>query len=413
MIGTSSQRSEETPAQQGSPSCLPPTETPQLARSTDAEGDEAITMRVVACHQELLELKPQWDELYSASGVKQPFLTFEWVDAWWRQMLPRSPLQKHRLNLLVICRDGQLCAVAPMLLTTYLGVLLGGLRYLRPIGSDKNLTELRCLLIRPGFEAVAVRCFADYIEKQRHRYDLVRWLNLPKSEADTIGLAMPESLEEFILPLSGSWTEMRAGLKRNIKESIRKCYNSPARAGIELRFEAIADRREIRRLLPDFWALHAKRSQSHRGPVHLDYFARRQHREFLETLVQSLETAPPVLFVIRHHDRIVAARLGFRANSTLYLYFSGFDPDYGEHSVMTRLLVEAVQHACDSGLAAINFSTGRDTSKLRWGPQSVVYVSRLQWSKTPRARLLGMIFGLLGQRRALGQSDSSDTTDPP
>ena len=43
-----------------------------------------------------------------------------------------------------------------------------------------------------------------------------------------------------VLPLAPTWELFRAGLKRNIKESLRRCYNSLKRDGLAIRL-VVAD----------------------------------------------------------------------------------------------------------------------------------------------------------------------------
>jgi Acetyltransferase (GNAT) domain len=68
---------------------------------------------------------------------------------------------------------------------------------------------------------------------------------------------------------------------------------------------------------------------------------------------------------------VVAARVGFIVEDSLYLYFSGFDPQWGDYGVMTTTLVEALKYAQQQQIKTVNFSTGSDTSKSRWGVREV------------------------------------------
>jgi CelD/BcsL family acetyltransferase involved in cellulose biosynthesis len=68
---------------------------------------------------------------------------------------------------------------------------------------------------------------------------------------------------------------------------------------------------------------------------------------------------------------VVASRIGFVLDDSLYLYFSGYLPKMSRYSVMTTCTVEAIKWAIAKGFQTINLSTGRDQSKLRWRPTEV------------------------------------------
>jgi CelD/BcsL family acetyltransferase involved in cellulose biosynthesis len=72
------------------------------------------------------------------------------------------------------------------------------------------------------------------------------------------------------------------------------------------------------------------------------------------------------------HQR-VAVRINMEMDNTLYLYYSGFDPRWWRHSVMTFIVTEAMKSAMDSGLQVVNFSPGVDQAKSRWDVRIVPF----------------------------------------
>jgi CelD/BcsL family acetyltransferase involved in cellulose biosynthesis len=63
---------------------------------------------------------------------------------------------------------------------------------------------------------------------------------------------------------------------------------------------------------------------------------------------------------------------------SLYLYYSGFDPQWARYSVMTTTMAEAIKYAIAQGLNTVNLSPTKDISKTRWGPREVIYRSAFQ-----------------------------------
>ena len=52
----------------------------------------------------------------------------------------------------------------------------------------------------------------------------------------------------------------------------------------------------------------------------------------------------------RSRGQIVAMRLGFVVDDSLYLYYSGYDPLWARYSVMTTTVAEALKYAIACGL---------------------------------------------------------------
>jgi CelD/BcsL family acetyltransferase involved in cellulose biosynthesis len=79
------------------------------------------------------------------------------------------------------------------------------------------------------------------------------------------------------------------------------------------------------------------------------------------------------IFQLRIASKIVATRIGFVVGDSLYLYYSGFDPQWARYSVMTTTVAEAIKYAIAQGLTTVNLSPAKDVSKTRWGPREISY----------------------------------------
>jgi len=71
----------------------------------------------------------------------------------------------------------------------------------------------------------------------------------------------------------------------------------------------------------------------------------------------------------------------------LYLYYSGYDTGWGAYSVMTTLVIHAIQWAIAQGCTGVNLSTGVDRSKQRWHPQELTLHNVIQICPRPLASL--------------------------
>ncbi|GAC1676150.1 MAG: hypothetical protein NVS9B2_26560 [Steroidobacteraceae bacterium] len=94
------------------------------------------------------------------------------------------------------------------------------------------------------------------------------------------------------------------------------------------------------------------------------------------------------IFQLKIGAHIVASRIGFVVDSSLYLYYSGYDVEWSRYSVMTTTLAEAIKYAIAKGFKTVNLSPTKDLAKTRWGPRQVDYKSAFQNRRRLRSRLL-------------------------
>lgn len=198
---------------------------------------------------------------------------------------------------------------------------------------------------------------------------------------------------DYVLDLAPSWDEFRTGLKRNIRESIRHCYNSLKRENLTLETSVAKSPAEIRAGLDHFVRLHAARADLDDTVAHPDRFATPMARGFLyDVCLRLAQRDIARVFLLKIAGEVVAARVGFEMNDTLYLYYSGFDPQWRKYSVMTTLVTEAIKYAIERQLKTVNLSAGTDVSKTRWGAHEVPFAEALQLRSRARSQLASKLY---------------------
>lgn len=346
-------------------------------------------------------LECQWRDLERRIGDSLlPFQTFAWNRAWWTVFAKTTLARRDELKILCFHDDGRLVAVYPLFQTSIGPVGWKPMRYIRPFGADPNLTEIRIPLAVPEYLPAVLARALDFLKASAAAVvvlHLIGPLNRVLSATEgheNLQADRTRVLSNYVLPLAGDWDSFRSGLKRNIKESLRRCYNSLAREGHGYDLLVYDDATEIKARLPIFYRLHAQRAAAESLSVrHPDYFASPYHRAFMESVIDRMSatsTSGAHLFCLRIDNEIVAMRIGFRCGSSMYFYYSGYNPDYARFSVMTTLLAEAFRWCITAGVANANLSVGTDVSKTRWGPKVETYL------ETHLVR--GNMAGLLAER---------------
>jgi hypothetical protein len=346
-------------------------------------------------------LAPEVEALEASLSPRVPFTSWLWNALWWKHYRADRLFVRDEFFVHVV-RDeaGALVALAPMMLTHRPSFAPLRVRILQFFGADENVTEIRGPLCRPEHLPGVVEALGNHFRQREDDWDWVDWRGLNhggmvNGQGDTI--------RDYYLRLPPSWDELRASLSRNMKEALRKCHNSPRSAGVCLDLHVAAGREECKRAMPRFFALHATRAQG-RGLVHhRDVFHALRARRFLSHFAARMaERGRLRIFELRDGSDVIASRVGFLLGDELYLYYSGYDPRFAAHSVMTRLMAETIQWAIAEGLKVVNLSTGHDLSKARWRPQEAAFASMTQPSPTMRGMLAYRAYQGLVQQREPG-----------
>jgi CelD/BcsL family acetyltransferase involved in cellulose biosynthesis len=372
------------------------------------------SIQIITTPEEFQALAPQWQALVLVSGTNLPFQTWEWSNSWWTYLREDGPGVRDLLRVCVVrSSTGKVIGIAPLMLTERPSVGPLRLRTLQFIGADPKITELKSLICHPDD---AQECYAAVQAHLAHTSADWDWMNWDACEPGLLtSVSKPllgvQSESAYVLALTPTWYQLKQGFRRNIKESLRHCYNSLKRDGLTFQLDVLEEPPDIALGLPDFFRLHAARAALTGVPVHPDVFVSPQSQAFLTDVCRRLaERGVAKLFQLRVDGRLVATRVAFEMADSLYLYYSGWDPAYGKYSVMTTLHAEIIQHAIARGLSTVHLSTGQDVSKTRWGAHETRYVSGVQLSPrlSSRAKHVAYQAGL-----RLGLAETARAIAPP
>ncbi len=343
------------------------------------------------------EERSVWNGLFEKQSDSLPFQSLYWNEAWWEVFGRSSRLIANDAVVFVLSRHSEIIAFFPMIRVTLsvLGVAL--LRHVKPVGSDPNLTEVKMGIVREGCERDAYSALVGYFKHHGRRGELITLPAMPAEVAgagDALCIEHPgvPVIEGFIIPLADDWTAFHRRRKRNVKEAIRKCHNSLKRDGLNPDFICLSDSASIRDMLPEFYRLHAKRARKQGGVEHPDYFQSEKARSLIDLLTSDPAKSGIRMFALRDGDRVIAARLAFETPQRTYLYYSGYDLEYGKYSIMTKLVVEVLKRSIAHGQREVHLSFGRDVSKTRWSPREKAYKQYLMVRSSLRGRLITALY---------------------
>jgi CelD/BcsL family acetyltransferase involved in cellulose biosynthesis len=363
----------------------------RFGRSRASRATDGMTVEVADNIEDLIALQADYERLLPLSGNTFPFALHEWHVAWCCQFLEHGKLvNTHPMICVARDRDRQCVAIVPLILTRR---AIGPMKIdtLDLLGADPAVTEIRTSITQPSFEARAICAIQQELAALRS-VAWISWGAVSETCAGTLAagadLQFQEPLLHYVLDMAPTWELFRARLKRNIRESIRHCYNSLRREGLDCALRVAQEPDEVKDALQRFFVLHALRARFHGTVVHPDYFAGERPRRFLCDVCARLAARGKIrIFQLVIRGEIVATRIGFLVGDTLYLYYSGYDPKWARYGVMTTALVETIKYAIGQGIATINLSTGKDNSKTRWRPRELALAQVVQVSPTTLSKL--------------------------
>ena len=357
---------------------------------------------------EMAALQPEWACLFYAAATPNPFAHPLWMATWARHFI--SPAQLYILA--VRNAAGVLVGVAPFYRRRYtLGPgTLGTAFQLLGTGQHVDLTELSQVLVQPGLERPVLRTIMRHLGERAEEWDWVE-LVLPPEQ----GWFEPEWLPQkgpgagsfvlhkaarpcVVLPLPRSWEDLRAGMKRNVKESLRHGINSLKREGHTWQLAVPGDAAALTSAINQLVTLHRARARM-RGKVrHSDHLAGAADRAFLYDVAHHMFSAGHLTPCLLEVDGVTAAaRLVLHANRTTFFSCSGFDPTWWRHNVATTLMAECLRRAIEQRQRMANLSPGPDVAKLRWSERLELHQEFLMVGPRRRSRV---VFSLYWQLRA-------------
>jgi CelD/BcsL family acetyltransferase involved in cellulose biosynthesis len=359
----------------------------------------------------LSEVTSEWDQLDARLSPRTPFTGALWNQLWWKHFRSTGLLVRDDLYVYT-GRDGagRLVAVAPMMLTRRpsRGPVQG--RLMQCFGADRNITEIRGIICQPEHGAAMLRSLSAHFVESAAPWDWIDWGSFREDGITQQELARSgvtgwdRACPSYYLRLPATWDEFRGRLGRNIKESLRKCYNSLKRDGHSFQLQVVEAPEKVPLALGTFFRLHRARAQSNVRLKHTDVFATPRDQAFLIDYAVAMALRGQVrIFQLTIGGEVVATRVGFLLGHDLYLYYSGYEMRWAPYSVMTTLLAEAIKWAIEQKVRIVNLSTGEDVSKTRWSPESVSFRSAIQLRPRWRSRAA---FGAYDRFAQIGAQDS-------
>lgn len=344
----------------------------------------SLAVTAVAPDELTAEQTRAWDALHEQQPTpSNSFLARSWVLEWYDKFV-----QAEDRLVLVVHQDrgadgfGDVVAIAPMHIHR---PSLGPVRVARRLlpagtGLGQMAFEIPGLLCRTDQTSQAIRAVVAACLKLPVDWSELAltpeqgWFDSQWAGGSDAAMAFGEFVRPracVVLPLADSWEATKSGLKRNVKESIRRSANrlkKDPRSVEVTRRDTDLDTSTVERFLH----LHQARASLSRSTQrhHPDAYADdRNRRLMLDVLPQLGQQGQASMFELYLDGEHVASQLALHSSGTSYVHSSGFREDVWELGVITHLQAELIRYAVERGDTVVNFSPGPNVSKTRWSEQ--------------------------------------------
>jgi CelD/BcsL family acetyltransferase involved in cellulose biosynthesis len=294
----------------------------------------------------------EWDALAVAGG--SPFLTAEWLIAWWEAYGTHTPVvltlrdDEGRLRAGAFCRATRFGLHAPV----------------NPASGNWDVVA--------ADETARVQCWRALARLGRSRLALASMIESTREievarralRAEGFRVYRRGGTSSPYLALPETWEALLRGVSRNLRSQVGARRRRLERAG-ELRFRTVTGGPELASAIDTLLRLeHSGWKQRQGTSILSDPRSEALYRSFA---VGAAERGWLRLQLLELDGEAIAADYGCSFAGTAFLLKTGFEERHASSSPGLVLRAAVLQAAIEEGCRAYDFLGGADGYKLRWG----------------------------------------------
>ncbi len=301
-------------------------------------------------------VRGEWAGLLAQTPAPVPFVTPAWQRVW------LDHFQGDRRLRLLTARDGErLIGVAPLLVEGDRAELVG----------HYSICDYMDVVVTPGFEAMFFARLLEELAATGVRTLELRGIRRWSPTLDAVAAAAPAAgfncarEDEALSPsveLPGTWDDYLGRLSKKDRHELRRKLRRLASGG-DFDLRVVTGPAEASGLLDKLF--HLMRLSSH----HKEEFLDRPGMEafFREMVHVMAEEGMLRFYLLTLDDQPVASVLNFDLGGVLYMYNSGYDPQYAHYAVGLMSKALLVKDAIESGRRCVDFLRGDESYKYDLG----------------------------------------------
>lgn len=349
---------------------------------------DALAVEVISDYAAFVALEAEWNDTVERARVPHPFLRHEWVRTWWDAFSTPAT----RLYIQVVRANGRVTAIAPLMRDT---VTMYGVpaRRVRFIHNDH--TPRTDVIIAEDAEA-SYQAIWRALRSGRERWDVLLLSQLERDSktqhifqafaaAERLRTGTWRSSDSPYLSITGTWDSYLNTLAAKFRSNLRNRLSRLTKIG-PVSFEILTDRASIEAAAEEAWRLESSGWKSEAGTSIASDPA--VHRFYTSLIERGTQAGWLQLLFLKVGDRRVATSYGASFDQRLFLFKTGYDPEFATGAPFKILTSFAIQEACARGLREIDFLGDAEPWKLEWTSTSRGHDWLYVFGGTMRAQLL-------------------------
>jgi len=314
------------------------------------------------------DLRREWTDLVRHSGANNPFLSWDWLHAWWLHLGSACRLQ----ILTARGEDGCLLGIAPLRASRGHWPWLSQLEFLATGWAGSDYLDL---IVRRGFEDECAAAFATWFRAraQTIRLDHLRPAPVAAMLADELtphGWTR-ESSRSGACPyakLQGhSWESYVETLRPSLRTRCRRYLNT-LRQKFEVCFARVDGEAQRQEVLSTLMEFHGQRWSGRGGSTAFQTPSLQAFHH--DVTSRALAEGWLRLFSLRLNDTVAAVTYCFHVNEKFYLYQHGFNPRFRRYSVGMVVLGLTIRSAIEEGALEFDMLYGEEPYKALWASET-------------------------------------------
>jgi CelD/BcsL family acetyltransferase involved in cellulose biosynthesis len=339
-----------------------------------------MNLRLLESEDAFELLSAEWRSLLDQNQPAFLFQTPEWQVTWWETFGSGCDLY------IIEVRDqaGTLLGIAPLYRSREDGQqvlrIIGGIEvsdYLDLIGRQTDA---------PGIWAE----IGKHLASAPDDWDILDLHCIPEESPSRQLAPMTATCEKWgsegnveevcpVIFLPGSWDEYLLTLSKKDRHELRRKMRRLENEVEQCRFYHITEAEDLEDALTSFIRLHQLSSRE--KSIFMDS---RMEKFFRAMARRLLPNGWLKMWFLEVERQRVAAVLAFDCGDGIYLYNSGYDPDYSRLSVGVVLLGEAIKESIANGKRVFDFMRGPESYKYDFGARDT-QIYNIRISKTERS----------------------------
>jgi CelD/BcsL family acetyltransferase involved in cellulose biosynthesis len=313
--------------------------------------------------------KSEWNAFVTSGVSHVPFLRFEYLKNWWRTRGGGEWSQESQLVIITAHENDRLIGLAPCFISEH-----DGKKALLFLGSIE-ISDYLDFLVRPqhlgkfteGFLAYAKSTLAPQFGIQVvDLYNLVDQsptIRALQNASNSLGLPceITPLMKSPYIPLSGDWEGYLNSLDKKQRHEIRRKMRRVMELNPAANWYIASDPEKIDAEIQEFLRLMAfePEKQAFLTPAMRDQMA--------STMREAFDNGALQLAFLTIGEEKAAAYLNFDFLNRIWVYNSGIDPRFSEHSPGWVLLGHLLKWANENNRFEFDFMRGNEDYKYRFG----------------------------------------------